>query len=196
MRVLRRLRAYARILPRARPDRPTTDAFWLLARRPALLAAIGGYETATLMSNRLDPRLKYLALLKTSSRIGCPFCLDIGSAVSGPLGIDEQTLADLPRYADSDRFSPLEKSALDLAVAMTATPAEVSPALRARLRSQVTPAELAELVTTIAWENHRGRLYQALDIGAMGFVGGGFCLLPEQRGGDAARVEQQPSGLS
>jgi alkylhydroperoxidase family enzyme len=182
MRVLRRAWAYARILPRARPEKATTDAVRVLARRPALLAAICGYEAATLVSNRLDPRLKYLVLLKTSSRIGCPFCLDIGSAVSGPLGVDEETLADLPRYADSNRFSPLEKAALELAVAMTATPAEVTPALRARLRSRLTPAELAELVSAIAWENHRARLYLALDIGAMGFAGDGFCLLPEERG--------------
>jgi len=44
-----------------------------LVRRPALLAAVGGYEAATLVSNRVDPRLKYLATVKTSSLIGCPF---------------------------------------------------------------------------------------------------------------------------
>jgi alkylhydroperoxidase family enzyme len=94
---------------------------------PSTLAAIRGNETATLVSNRLDPRVSYLAVLKTSSRIACPFCLDIGSAVSGSLGIDEETLADLPRHADRHRFSPTEKAALELAVAMTATPAEVAP---------------------------------------------------------------------
>jgi hypothetical protein len=37
------------------------------------LAATSGYELATLASNRLDLRVKYLAVLKTSSWIGCPF---------------------------------------------------------------------------------------------------------------------------
>jgi hypothetical protein len=37
------------------------------------LAATSGYELATLVSNRLDLRVKYLAVLKTSSWIGCPF---------------------------------------------------------------------------------------------------------------------------
>jgi len=71
MRLLRRLSAYARILPNGRRNR--TDALRYLIRRPALLAAIGGYETAVLASNRVDPRLKYLAVLKSSSLAGCPF---------------------------------------------------------------------------------------------------------------------------
>jgi hypothetical protein len=71
MRLLRRLSAYARILPNGRRNR--TDALRYLIRRPALLAAIGAYETAVLASNRVDLRLKYLAVLKSSSLAGCPF---------------------------------------------------------------------------------------------------------------------------
>ena len=71
MRLLRRLRAYAAIAPRGRRNR--TDALRYLARRPALLAAIGGYEAAVMVSNRVDPRLKYLAGLKASGIAGCPF---------------------------------------------------------------------------------------------------------------------------
>jgi len=71
MRLLRRLRAYAQIAPRGRRNR--ADALRYLIRRPALLAAIGAYEGAVLASNRVDPRLKYLAVLKASSLAGCPF---------------------------------------------------------------------------------------------------------------------------
>ena len=71
MRLLRRLLAYARILPHGR--RNTTDALRFLVRRPALLAAIGGYEVGVLLSNRVDPRLKHLAGLKAASLAGCPF---------------------------------------------------------------------------------------------------------------------------
>ncbi|TMM10239.1 MAG: carboxymuconolactone decarboxylase family protein, partial [Actinobacteria bacterium] len=41
------------------------------------------------------------------------------------MGIADEDLRDLTRYRESDRFSEVEKLALDLAVAMTATPAEV-----------------------------------------------------------------------
>ncbi|MFL5821430.1 MAG: hypothetical protein ACJ76S_12185 [Solirubrobacteraceae bacterium] len=71
MRLLRRLRAYGAIAPRGRRNR--TDALRYLVRRPALLGAIGGYETAIVVSNRVEPRLKYLATLKASGIAGCPF---------------------------------------------------------------------------------------------------------------------------
>ena len=71
MRLLRRLLAYARIFPHGR--RNATDALRFLVRRPALLAAISGYEVGVLLSNRVDPRLKYLAGLKAASLTGCPF---------------------------------------------------------------------------------------------------------------------------
>lgn len=73
MRLLRRLLAYARIARRGRPDGPTAQALRHLARRPALLAAIGAYEAGVMVSNRVEPRMKYLAMLKASSRTGCPF---------------------------------------------------------------------------------------------------------------------------
>ena len=96
------------------------------------------------------------------------------------LGIDEETLADLPRHEDSDRFTALEKVALDLAVAMTRSPAEVSGDLRERLLAHLTPGQLAELASAIAWENHRARLNRALGVREMGFADAGFCLLPER----------------
>jgi alkylhydroperoxidase family enzyme len=99
--------------------------------------------------------------------------------VSRELGIDDATLADLPRYATSERFSALEKAALDLAVAMTATPAAVPDELRERLRAELTPGQFAELAAAIAWENHRARLNRALDVRPMGFAAGGFQALPE-----------------
>jgi len=95
------------------------------------------------------------------------------------LGIDEETLADLARYERSDRFTALEKAALDLAVAMTRSPAEVGAELRDRLLAELTPGQFAELASAIAWENHRARLNRALGVREMGFADGAFCLLPE-----------------
>jgi hypothetical protein len=51
----------------------TVEALRHLVRRPALATAAGGYELAVLVSNSVDPRLKYLATLKAAGRIGCPF---------------------------------------------------------------------------------------------------------------------------
>jgi alkylhydroperoxidase family enzyme len=95
------------------------------------------------------------------------------------IGIDEVTLAEIRRHSESDRFTPLEKAALDLATGMSRSPVEVDPRLRERLQAELTPGQLAELASAIAWENHRARLNRALGVGAMGFADGQFCVLPE-----------------
>lgn len=66
-----KLRAYATVLPRAKRNR--TEIARLYLRRPALGLSVGAMEVAELLSGKVDIRLKALASLKTSSRIGCPF---------------------------------------------------------------------------------------------------------------------------
>ena len=69
---LDKVRAYARVLARAR-SRQVPDLLRLLVRRPAILTAVSAYETALLVSGRVDSRLKSLASIKSGSLIGCPF---------------------------------------------------------------------------------------------------------------------------
>ena len=70
MGLIARLKAYGGVMQRAK--RPL-EAPRLFRRRPALLLAVGAYETALLLSGRVDARLKALAQLKTSALVGCPF---------------------------------------------------------------------------------------------------------------------------
>jgi len=73
--VLDKFRAYgkvfARRLPRYRES--PTDLLPLLLKRPAIAAAVGTYETALLLSGRVDGGVKALAMLKASSLVGCAF---------------------------------------------------------------------------------------------------------------------------
>jgi hypothetical protein len=71
MGLLGKLGAYGRVLPRAKRNR--TEIVGLYARRPALGLGVGAMEMAELVSGKVEMRLKALASLKTSSRIGCPF---------------------------------------------------------------------------------------------------------------------------
>ena len=96
-------------------------------------------------------------------------------------GISEETLAALHTYETSDLFTPLEKAAIDLAVAMSSMPADVPAELRDRLLRELTPGQFMELVSAIAWENHRARVNRALDVRPMGFSDGAFCLLPQRQ---------------
>ena len=96
------------------------------------------------------------------------------------MGIDDETLADLGRWRESTRFSETERLALELAEAMCATPSTMTDELRERLLAVMTPGQLTELASAIAWENHRARLNRALGVRAVGFSDGAFCVLPER----------------
>src|SRR3954471_18214193 len=106
--------------------------------------------------------------------------MDISSAVGRAEGVTEQEMAALASYQTSDVFSPLDKQVLDLAVAMTSTPADVPDELRAGLLEHFSAAQLAELASAIAWENHRARINRALGVRAVGFSDGAYCVLPER----------------
>ena len=62
---------YLRVLPHAR--RNHSDLIRLLIRRPFLALGVVTYESGVFLSNAVDPKLKFLAGLKASGLIGCPF---------------------------------------------------------------------------------------------------------------------------
>src|SRR5438477_10925555 len=103
--------------------------------------------------------------------------MDIGSAVSRALGITADEILALRNYRESDLFSPLEKRAIELAEVMTRTPVDVPDDLRAALLEDLSPGQLTELVSSIAWENHRARVNRALGVREAGFSDGDVCIL-------------------
>ena len=68
----RKLRAYRRVFRRAGAA-GAPDLTAVLRRRPPTLFGVAAYELSVIASGRVDTRLKTLAALKASSRIGCPF---------------------------------------------------------------------------------------------------------------------------
>ena len=111
--------------------------------------------------------------------VGCEFCMDIASHLSREAGLSDDQLRELPRWRDSEAFSPVEKLVLEYAEAMTRTPTEVSDDLVARMREQFADRQLVELTATIALENFRARFNDALGVEPSGFSEGAFCVLPE-----------------
>ena len=69
---LDKLCAYGKTFVSARYDE-APDLSRLLLKRPAILMGVGAYETALLVSSKVDSRLKALASIKTGSLVGCPF---------------------------------------------------------------------------------------------------------------------------
>jgi len=58
---------------------------------------------------------------------------------------------------------------LELADAITATPAKVTPELRERLQKRFSTAQLVELAAAISWENYRARSNRVFGFGSEGF---------------------------
>ena len=96
-------------------------------------------------------------------------------------GVSEQQLLDLPHFETSPAFSVLEKLVLRYAIAMTETPVEVPDELFTELRKHLSPQQMVELTSAIAWENYRARFDHAFGIEAEGFSEGAVCPVPIDR---------------
>jgi AhpD family alkylhydroperoxidase len=159
------------------------DPVSITAHSPAVLAAFLAFEREVRKADTLDPALKQLVNLKTATLVGCPFCIDIGSAESLEAGVSAEQVQALHDHETNSAFSEEERMVLDYAVAMTATPVAVDDDLFERLRTRFSDAELVELTATVAWENFRSRFNHAFGIKAHGFTKNGVCALPARTEG-------------
>ena len=75
----------------------------------------------------------------------------------------------MPRWRESDLFTPLERDVLEYAEAMTNTPPTVTDELSARLLEQLGPAAMVEVTACIAFANLSTRSNTALGITSQGF---------------------------
>jgi len=128
----------------------------------------------------VEEKLKMLAATKAATKIGCQFCIDIGSHLSREAGVTEEQLRDFHSYRESDAFSPLEKLVMEYAEEMSKSNVEISDELFARLRKHFDDEQLVELTAAIAIENFRARFNNALDIPPAGFSEGAYCPMPER----------------
>jgi alkylhydroperoxidase family enzyme len=148
------------------------------AHHPKILWGYGQMEQCQLSSNLVASKLKGLAELRVATLVGCPFWIDIGSAVGRQHGITTEQITNLQDHRSSPRFDDLERLVLEYADAMARTPVEVSNALFLRLREKFTDAQLVELTSAIAWENYRARFDHAFGIEGENFSEGAVCALP------------------
>jgi alkylhydroperoxidase family enzyme len=116
-----------------------------------------------------DESLKSFAHLAVASLVGCSFCLDLGYFQVQNEGLDLTRAREVPRWRESDIFTPLERDVLEYAEAMTVTPPAVTDELSARLLAALGPAALVELTTFIALANFMTRSNTAMGIESQGF---------------------------
>ena len=140
-----------------------------IAHNRKVLLSYVRHEKSLERWNRLDPTLKALAVMATSARIGCSWCIDFGYWAHASQGVDPVKLRDVPRWRDSSVYTDLERRVLGYAEAMTATPPQVTDEMVAELRHDLDDAALVELTMMVAVENSRSRFNSALGLTSQGF---------------------------
>jgi alkylhydroperoxidase family enzyme len=117
----------------------------------------------------VDEGLKSFAHMTVAAQVGCSFCLDIGYFAAQNRSPDMTKASQVPRWRESDVFTPLERDVMEYAEAMTNTPPTVTDELSARLLAELGAAALVELTVAIAFANLSTRSNVALGVSSQGF---------------------------
>jgi len=80
-------------------------------------------------------------------------------------GLSDEKLLAVPGQ-NMTLFNDTERLVIELADAMTDTPANISDDLYARLRKQFSEEQLMQLGAQIAFENYRARWNRIFDVGS------------------------------
>jgi alkylhydroperoxidase family enzyme len=120
--------------------------------------------------DKCDENLKTFAHMAVASLVGCSLCLDFGYFQAHNHGLDLTKARQVPRWRDSDAFSPLEREIMEYAEAMTQTPPTVTDALSARLLDQLGAPALVELTAVIGLANLYTRTNTAFGLESQGLA--------------------------
>jgi alkylhydroperoxidase family enzyme len=117
-----------------------------------------------------DASLKSFAHMTVASLIGCSWCLDFGYFEAHNENLDVEKAREVPRWRESDAFTPLERDVMAYAEAMSQTPPTVTDEMSARLLEQLGAPAMVELTSFIAVANVYTRSNVAFGIESDGFA--------------------------
>ncbi len=119
--------------------------------------------------DQCDENLKSFAHMAVASLVGCSFCLDLGYFQANNDGLDIAKAREVPRWRESEVFTPLERDVMAYAEGMSQTPPTVTDEQSAALLDRIGPAALVELTAFIALANLYSRTNVALGVESQGF---------------------------
>lgn len=117
-----------------------------------------------------DENLKSFSHMAVASLVGCTWCLDFNYFQAHNENLDLGKAREVPRWRESDVFTPLERDVIAYAEAMSQTPPTVTDELAARLLEALGAAALVELTAVISFANFTTRTNVALGIESDGFA--------------------------
>jgi alkylhydroperoxidase family enzyme len=136
---------------------------------PAVSQANQEYSAKVATWNAVDESLKTFTHMAVAAQVGCSWCLDINYFFALNKNLDLNKASQVPRWRESDVFTPLERDVLEYAEAMTNTPTTVTDELSASLLEQLGPAALVELTVFIGVANLSTRCNTAHGITSQGY---------------------------
>jgi alkylhydroperoxidase family enzyme len=152
------------------------DGAYVLFHHKDVLKAVFSFEGKVKKWDRLDGDLKSYAQLASAGVIGCSWCLDFGYFLAHNDGLDLAKVREVPRWRESDVFTPLERDVLEYAEAMSTTPLTVTDWMVDKLVDQLGEPAVVELTQMVALENMRSRFNSAVGLQSQGFSD--VCELP------------------
>jgi alkylhydroperoxidase family enzyme len=117
----------------------------------------------------VDGSLKTFAHMAVAVQVGCSWCLDVNYFHALNQNLDLARASQVPRWRESEVFTPLERDVLEYAEAMTNTPPTVTDELSKRLLDQLGPPALVELTVFIGFANFATRCNTAHGITSQGY---------------------------
>jgi alkylhydroperoxidase family enzyme len=145
------------------------DSAEVMWQNPQVFKDMMGFGRKTEKWDRIDSNLASFASMAAASQIGCSFCLDFGYFMTHNKGLDAAKAREVPRWRESDVFTPLERRVMEYAEAMSQTPLAVTDDMSAALLEDLGAPALLELTARIGWMNVTARANIALGIEAQGF---------------------------
>ncbi len=145
------------------------DNAYVVWHHKPVMNAVLGFERKVARWDALDAHLQTYAQMASAATIGCSWCLDFAYFLAHDDGLDEAKVREVPRWRESDVFTPLERDVMQYAEAMSVTPPTVDDALSTRLQDALGVRAVVELTQLVALENMRSRFNSAAGLEAQGF---------------------------
>ena len=144
----------------------SAEVMW---QNPRVFKDMMGFGRKAEKWDRIDPNLASFASMAAASHVGCSFCLDLGYFMAHNKGLDEAKAREVPRWRESGVFTPLERTVMEYAEAMSQTPPTVTDEMSAALLEDLGAPALLELTARIGVMNLSARSNIALGIRSQEF---------------------------
>jgi alkylhydroperoxidase family enzyme len=142
------------------PEGAGLDVGKALMAAPHFVDVVLGYEKA-IAASPIDPRLHELVRYRIADINQCATCLEFRRPDSG---LDDETLAAVPDFATSDRFSDLDKKALLFTELFCTDSTAITDDLIADLEQGLGTAGVTDLALVVGKYLAMGRFMQVLGL--------------------------------